>query len=110
MRDNLDTLDRTVVVALGGPTEAGRLVSRNKRTIRQYVIGERPVPPDVAEMLADKTAALATALIAASHDLRRIAKAGHQRRARIRLASRERYFQRFDRYPMPARGDPPKQL
>jgi hypothetical protein len=63
------------------------------------------VPPDVALTLADEAAALATKLIEQSHDLLIIAKASAERRAQIKQANRQRFCERFGRWPTPARGN-----
>jgi NADPH-dependent ferric siderophore reductase len=108
MRDSLRIALPKLVNALGGPSATARLVGRRYRTMKHYLDADRPLPPAVARALADHAGALVSELLIAVHDLRKEAEASEQRRARIRLAARERYYHRFGCYPQPARGDKPR--
>jgi hypothetical protein len=104
MRDSGALALNTVISAVGGVRTAARLVHRSPRLIAYYLTAERSVSPDVYRKLAAEASALASALMLASHDLNKAAESADQRRARIKQASRERFYARFGHYPMPARG------
>jgi hypothetical protein len=93
-----------VIAALGGAQKVAPIVRRHWVTIYRYIDGSRAVPPDVAEALAIAAKAHVNRQTSNVHELGKIAAAAKGRRARIRQAARERFYQRFGHYPMPARG------
>jgi DNA-binding transcriptional regulator YdaS (Cro superfamily) len=100
-----DETIRVVVRALGGPCAVAKLIGRHRITVCNYVSGNYPVPSDVALMLESETKRLTTELLARTPELKARAVDAVARESVTRNASRERYFQRFGRYPVPARGN-----
>ena len=105
MRDDSTSIICRAIAGLGGATKAGKVLGKATPTIWTYLYGSRRMPSDVAARLAEATAASANEQTALVHALKRIEADAREREALKRLANRERYFQRFGRYPVPARGN-----
>ncbi len=103
-RERDETL-RAVVAALGGASVVSKLVGRHRVTVCYYVSGLYPLPSDVALILEAEARKLTTDLLSRTSELRAKAQHAEAREAVTRAANRERYFQRFGRYPVPARGN-----
>jgi hypothetical protein len=105
LRDDSTSIICRAIAGLGGATKAGKVLGKATPTIWTYLYGSRRMPSDVAARLAEATAASANEQTALVHALKRIEAEAREREALKRLANRERYFQRFGRYPVPARGN-----
>ncbi len=104
-RDDSKDIIYGAVAGLGGVSKTAKVLGKSVPTIWTYLYGTRHMPSEVADRLAVATAATVDRQVSLVHSVKRLAADARAREAAFRNASRERYFQRFGRYPVPARGN-----
>jgi hypothetical protein len=96
---------KCVVARIGGPAKTALLIGRTPQAVWLYERGKNAMPSRIAGQLAAVASDMAQEQTALTHALRRLERDVLAYEAEKRAANRERYFQRFGRYPVPARGN-----
>lgn len=96
---------RNAVTLIGGATKAGRIMDRGHSVVFDYMHGYRRIPSSQIDALAKATAETVEQSLATLRELERLKAEALEHEAQQRLSARERYYARFGRYPVPARGN-----
>ena len=105
LRDDLLPAVKAVVTMMGGVSVAAARFGVTRQTVWNWIRGATGIPPAIADMLAVEALAIAATMIEAQKDLIRLEAHARARRMALRRENRERYYARFGRYPVPARGN-----
>jgi hypothetical protein len=96
---------REVVGLLGGGTVVSRLLGLKSHVLWDYMTGHRELTSDKVLVLSRALSERAERTLTAARTIDRLHALALEREARKITASRERYYARFGRYPVPARGN-----
>jgi transposase-like protein len=95
---------KMVVTSIGGVTAAACRFGVTRQTVHNWLNGRIGFPPDIAKDIAQLAADLSGQMREAANEAIRLEARAIVRRDVIRRAARQRYYERFGRYPVPARG------